>query len=182
MGNDLGQLKNNNFMLNLTNVFSKYGQPVGFIHSGAQLFHTHKSYIRFTPQIIWIESNQFFYDYGLTMINPNYELIFKSEIKVDNSLENLLLCNNINICNYNYLHISTSAYITHGLSGYESIFPYLKYISIEFTRNIDMMNSDFSTIDRYLKSHRFKLIETRTVDNIGQSIYIRKRNYKKKFK
>lgn len=182
MGNDLGQLKNNNFMLNLTNVFSKFGQPVGFIHSGSQLFHHRRPYLLYSPKIIWIEPNQFFYDYGLTMINPNYELIFKSEIKSDNNLENLLSNSNININDYNYLHISTSAYMVYGLSGYESFLPHLKYVSIEFTRNIDNTNSDFSTIDRYLKSHRFKLVESRTVDNIGQSIYIKKRNYNKKTK
>ena len=168
-------------MLNYVEIFQKYGQPNGVIHCGCQLFHIRKLYLAYGLfNTIWIEPQQFFYEYGLNLINGTDERLYDYQLTSENTLSKLFTQQNLNIENYNYIHLSLPIYIIGGLNIFNSNIDNFKYISIEVTQNIQHEHTDLSIVKEWFEKRRYKLIERKSVDNVGQLFFVKKRKYTKK--
>lgn len=183
-------------MLDLDYLFSKYGRPDGIIHIGSQFLFARNFYLKWELfNTIWIESNPFFYDLALKSILNTNEMVFNNLISNSNnlnlkvndtehvisslSLNELLSNNNIDISNYNFIHMGIQSSL-ESFDGLEDVLDKFKFISIEVTKNIKKASSDVRMVDKYLKSRRFKRVELNIKNGIGQAFYIKKRKYLKK--
>lgn len=168
-------------MLNFISIFQNYGVPSGVLHCGAQLFHIRKLYLGCGLfNTIWVEDQQFFYEFGLNLINGTDEKIFNHKFISPGSIQNFFKEQNLNINNYNFIHISIPTYIISGLDIFEKDIDNFKFISIEATKNIDDKNTDADLVKKWFIKKRYKLIEEKSIDNLCHMYFVKKRDYNKK--
>ena len=113
------------------------------------------------------------------MINGTDERLYDYQLTSENTLSKLFTQQNLNIENYNYIHLSLPIYIS-GLDIFNSNIDNFKYISIEVTQNIQHEHTDLSIVKEWFEKRRYKLIERKSVDNVGQLFFVKKRKYTKK--
>jgi hypothetical protein len=183
-------------MIQLKQTFDKLGNPKGVIHIGVQFLYIRPFYLSLgLTNTIWIESNPFFFDLAKKTINYD-EKVFNcvigsepivisyqfNEDKKMNTIQNfqfddLLRLNNIDIENYDFLHIGLQPQFDY----YKNIdISKFKYVMIEVAENFDK-NSQIESkiIDQYFKENRFKRLEKKIYTNIGAALYVKKRKYTK---
>lgn len=168
-------------MLNYVDIFHKYGVPRGVVHCGAQLFHIRKLYLAYgLLNTVWIEPQQFFYDFGKNQIVGTDEKLYDWLVTNENTITKLFEQNQIRVEDYNYLHLSIPAYIGIGLDIFNHELKNFKYITVEVTANIDDESTDLKNVKNWFVERNYKLVDKRIIDNIGQLFFVKKRKYTKK--
>ncbi len=168
-------------MLNYVDIFNRYGVPKGVVHCGAQLFHIRKLYLAYGLfNTIWIEPQQFFYDYGKSQLSGTDEKLYDFSITKQNTITELFNQEQIKSEDYNYLHISLPIYIRIGLNIFNNELENFKYITVEVTTNIDDESTDIKNVKNWFIDKNYKLVDKRVVDNIGQLFFVKKRKYTKR--
>lgn len=187
-------------MLNISEIFNKYGRPKGVIHIGSQFLFARNFYLQYNlTNTIWIESNPFFYQHCLNMLIGSGENIFNYfigtvpvnfNIIVNNEhqetmtvdkihLNDLCSQNNININQYNFLNLCLQGNAELSFEGLDV--ENFDYILTEASDEAsEGFNINLKYIDKYLSQFRFKRVEKNFNTNIGQAFYIKKRKYTKK--
>lgn len=167
-------------MLDFVDIFQKRGVPKGVVHCGAQLFHFRGLYLSFgLTNTVWVESEPFFYNFGLESITGTDEKLFDWKLDSVNTISSYFDKEKLSLKNYNYLHLSISNFIIPGLDIYQNDISNFKFVSIEATNNIGDKHTDLKVVKRWFKSKGFKLIKENSVENLAHLFFEKKRNYKK---
>ena len=103
-------------------------------------------------------------------------------ISKNNSLSDLFYINNLNLNNYDYIHISLSFHIKEGIDVFSNEIENFKYVCIEVTNELDELNTDINKIKKWFSEKRYKLVESRSIDRLSYLFFIKKRKYEKKTK
>jgi len=166
-------------MLNFIDLFQK-NKPKGVVHCGAQLFNIRSIYVAQNLfNTIWIENQEFFYEYGKTLITES-EKIFNYNFNQNNTISSLFKSNNLNFNDYDYIQISLSSYINCGLDPLKNDIHNFKFVCIEVTNNIENLPTDIDVVKKWFTSNRYKLISLESIDNLSYLFFIRKRKYNRR--
>jgi hypothetical protein len=184
--------------MNISTLSEKFGRPKGIIHVSPQFFFMRNAYLNLSiSNIVWIESNPFFYELGLKIIETDFEFLYNNNIgsmnvgmnlSVDGgentfhlieslSLSTLINNNKLDINNYDYLYIGRQvSNLELDLFDLDSF----KYITIETTTLKKDSTYYSKSVKNYMKEKRFKLVNQDLNSNFLLLTFLKKRKYNKK--